>query len=564
MKRVVAIALILAVVSTLFSFSVFATTYEPSTYNTYTDGITLNNLTYFVRVTQLKATSEGTSMLPGGMESIFLVTMTMTNNSDSTLAGTIPKATIKLRDDGSVITNVYTYGGEFTLGLLTGGTLIFYPNEEFSLDSNKVVVPPHQTLSFVGAIGLPAQLDQTGSSTLDNGLRGVSLYDKANYSVTSGNYSYGNPVDLSSVINYIDDLENIGNTSNSNLTTIINSIQTLIDSVTYNGGSYNPNNTNAQFVMNEDTTTVSGVSMIISRYIGASYYLNNDIEIDSGNDVIMSTGTRVVPVVYRMSYVNNTDQYLRLRYTNSINEFFPSGSYSYEITNIQSELFTGFISVGLPTSATNRRSHYYINNTVGDYGYIAPHSQELVVIFMNFYLNDSGSITFGNPTLRFTATPVLVSDIYHPNTVYGILRDLYLSLTKKADDDNTQEAEEMNEEIHDAEQVWYDNNSEALEQVGLSNYRFNNNQTSGIYQAVTQFQAVWNALGQWTNIYIFILILSISTYIIRHEPTTRVKQYRSSVQAERAERISYYGKKNAEARSSGSGSTLKNAIRRRK
>ena len=67
MKRVVAIVIIMAVVTSLFSFPALATIYNPTTYNSYTDAITISNVTYDLRVTQFKALSEGTSMLPGGM-----------------------------------------------------------------------------------------------------------------------------------------------------------------------------------------------------------------------------------------------------------------------------------------------------------------------------------------------------------------------------------------------------------------------------------------------------------------------------------------------------------------
>ena len=91
MKRVAVIAIFMAVMASLFAFPTYATTYNPTTYNSYTDAVTYNGVTYNVRVTQLKALSEGTSLLPGGMETIMLVSLQMTNNTNSVKAATIPK-----------------------------------------------------------------------------------------------------------------------------------------------------------------------------------------------------------------------------------------------------------------------------------------------------------------------------------------------------------------------------------------------------------------------------------------------------------------------------------------
>ena len=88
--------------------------------------------------------------------------------------------------------------------------------------------------------------------------------------------------------------------------------------------------------------------------------------------------------------------------------------------------------------------------------------------------------------------------------------------------------------VHAQEQQWYQQNSTAIESTGLSNYQFTTNQKDGLSVAVTQFSDIWIALGDWNLIYIFTLILSLATFILRHRPTTRAQQRRREADLRRA------------------------------
>lgn len=80
------------------------------------------------------------------------------------------------------------------------------------------------------------------------------------------------------------------------------------------------------------------------------------------------------------------------------------------------------------------------------------------------------------------------------------------------------------ETVHQQEEQWYQDNSDAIAATGLSNFQFNANQSQALGVAVGQWSSVWSALGDWTLIYTFTLILSLATFILRHEPTTKLKQ----------------------------------------
>ena len=101
--------------------------------------------------------------------------------------------------------------------------------------------------------------------------------------------------------------------------------------------------------------------------------------------------------------------------------------------------------------------------------------------------------------------------------------------------DDSNDVSDTLDTVHSQEQQWYQQNSVAIESTGLSNYQFTNNQKDGLLVAVTQFSDVWTALGNWNLIYIFTLILSLATFILRHRPTTRAQQRRKEVDLRRAE-----------------------------
>lgn len=187
------------------------------------------------------------------------------------------------------------------------------------------------------------------------------------------------------------------------------------------------------------------------------------------------------------------------------------------------------------------------------------------VINMHFDVPADVNINFP-ASISFSDAPFgnvrIDNDTYLAPDIYSQVRDIYLYLTE-----NNQPIIDQSEDVNDGSETiesqmiaietqeaqYFSDNSAAIEAIGLNNFNFNPNSISAFSMITTQFSELWNALSDYTLVFIFTLLLSLATYIIRHEPTTKVKQYRSSVAAERAERISYYGKKNAQARAMQSG-----------
>lgn len=70
--------------------------------------------------------------------------------------------------------------------------------------------------------------------------------------------------------------------------------------------------------------------------------------------------------------------------------------------------------------------------------------------------------------------------------------------------------------VHQQEQTWYNQNSQAIESTGLANFQFSNNQQLGLNTINTLFNQLWNSLGDWTFVYTFTLMISLTMYILRH------------------------------------------------
>lgn len=577
MKRVVAIVIIMAMVTSLFSFSVFADTpVQPLQVVTYSDTSTnvrisgtAERLHYQIDSFQVvfmnPPNNYGTSCTP------ILVSFRFYNASDiPAYVGQAEFEIMASSSTGAVNTTIYGYDqistdlfiAESSYSTAEVGRIGIGASNDFAYYTG-FVIPPKTSLYFsaivyVNASAYEGVSTSTGSQESVNQITMSALNLYTNQISFSEDYPYHNqPIDFSDIINSISELADIVSTSSE--------MQNLIDVLTYSGSQYVPITDGSSYYDSGVTNTdLINFTTQIRRVLTGSFFNYNDYEIDSSNDTQNHIGSKTQYAYYSIVYRNDTNNYVRIGNYNYVDELIPSGRVAYEIVHFYSNFFSDPYLIRNNTGSQKRQLYYYVNNPINNYGYIPPNSIAHITVLLKISYDESYPPTYNVPIVGFSVVPVNVDNVYAPVSEYHILRDLFLSLVKNRADDNTQEAQDMNDDIHEAEQVWYDNNSEALEEVGLSNYRFSTSQSNGITQAVTQFQAVWNALGDWTNVYIFILILSISTYIIRHEPTTRVKQYRSSVQAERAERISYYGRKNAESRASSSGSTLKNAIRRRK
>ena len=142
---------------------------------------------------------------------------------------------------------------------------------------------------------------------------------------------------------------------------------------------------------------------------------------------------------------------------------------------------------------------------------------------------DINSITFSNPT-GWTKTNISSSaneivNWWRIDQWLGIIsgkmadeQSAYNNNSTASSDLNTSSssAETQSNTNHQTELSYYNQTNTALNNSGISNYSFNNEQVSGIGRISSDFNLVYNSLGSWTSVYIFSLTLSLGLMIIRH------------------------------------------------
>lgn len=82
--------------------------------------------------------------------------------------------------------------------------------------------------------------------------------------------------------------------------------------------------------------------------------------------------------------------------------------------------------------------------------------------------------------------------------------------------------------MHTQEQAFFNQNTQAINDTGLSNYRIGNTDAEGVASVSVDFTNIWNALSGWNVVYIFSLTLTVALTIIRHAPNAISRRMRRS------------------------------------
>lgn len=128
---------------------------------------------------------------------------------------------------------------------------------------------------------------------------------------------------------------------------------------------------------------------------------------------------------------------------------------------------------------------------------------------------------------NYTVTVNLDSDVYRGDDLDSINSSItFPSLVYESDpiyeaSVTANQIAVKEETIHQAETVWYQNNETAIQNVGLENFNFSSGTTGGLQVMQQQFSNIWNAIGDLNLIYVFTLLMSLATFILRHWPRTR-------------------------------------------
>lgn len=574
MKRAAVLGLSLCLIVALFSFPVHAENMGADTWKTGSNLI--NNVSVVADVIEARATQVGGSGSSIVWQKDFLVTVQIQNLVDSPVLINGLKFSLSFSSGSNVQLISYdSYSSDAWISNDGNYFFTIVPSNDFSY-ANGIVVPPSESIWVVGTI--TAQRTSDSNSNFNLSAVTVPTFTTAR----SDNYPYGATVNWAPLISAIDQYFNTQHVDNNNILTVLGSIKVdsaaavsslsdIVDLLTYTGSvpSYSPSNrSSTNFQLSSVSTLPAGFSMSFNISRLSSFIIDQDFEA-LYPDISFTSGSYANVFELRMLVSNSLDTAVSGPSFISISDILPRSNVTYLLLSHSSDIFSDpffadvvsgdWVTLQYRPLVTKGSLAYYPTGTHVSVAYV------LAITSTPLVVSNNTAASFSSGTYTRTNLYIPSSELFGIADLYNGLVNPSSSVTNDPGDlnDNSGTVEGQVETIHNQEMQYFQQNQQAIEDVGLSNFRFNQNYVNAFSMITTQFSSLWNALSDYSLIYIFTLLLSLATYIIRHEPTTKVKQYRSSVAAERAERISYYGSMNA-ARRAGSKTSpeMRAAVRR--
>lgn len=295
----------------------------------------------------------------------------------------------------------------------------------------------------------------------------------------------------------------------------------LIDAVVFSGSHFyfDPSSSNE---INTSVFNSDGVSVNVVRRVGSSYLIDSNVISDSYSDVDYAEYTYRVPVILSIVVTNSNNSTVRTTRFLSLNNILTTNSsYYFSLDYMSSDLFDSF-TPGRSIELRYRNRDY-------NYGYIGERSRNYTIIYGHIDVPDNITLTW--PTVDSLSTSSTFSSgysNYSPRDEFSILKDIYNAFANSDRSDQDQLSDDItstSNSIHTQEEQYFSSNAQAIQATGLSNYRFDQNQTGGISAVSNDFTAVFNALGGFNSVFIFSLTLSLALQIFRHHPIVfRAKQ----------------------------------------
>lgn len=517
--KLTSIATLLAIGVFFFASPVMAATPAFSSHKE--TALLSNNVNAELYVYQLSAEPVGTTY-----QSNFFVTMKVSNLIDTPVLVNNLAFNLVFTDASypQTIVSVDNYSTDLVLsmGNTTLSTFSVAPSEDFAY-GNGVVVPPNSSLYLVCNVCIKF-------NSASFGLSSVTI---PQFSSARGNYSYGTAVDFSPLISSLNTYFSQEHLDNNNILTLLGTLKVdtsalvsdmqdlvdqvadLIDAVSYTGPSpsisYQPNSYRNS-IYNSSNFYVS-----VSRFVGRSVPVVYDFETNASSDSLLSAGYLRIPVVVNMQIICANGS-VRGPYELTINDIFPN--------DFRPELVYTDSSVVSVWSYDNRLTVRAVNMLTYSAG-LYPAGRNSSIFIFYVYVPIGTTPTFGNFDISSLNPSVSLYDGYVPRNELDAWRhflDAYSSTDRSDLDQQSDDIGSTSDAIHTQEEQFFNQNSQAIAQTGLSNYRFSSDQTGGISAVSNDFTAVFNALGGFNSVFIFSLTLALALRIIRHGPIVRSRK----------------------------------------
>lgn len=556
MKKAVSVVLVLTIVMAFFSFNVFAdTTTRPEYIGKVNKSYTpATDLIVYLRAMEFDPVIGQEIVNVSGSPGIrvyqattsVLITVKIVNNTDyvklidpmyldlyMTYASNYPNGYGIPRG----VLNVISYSDDLlvTYNYTNGTSMTIMSSVDWTVDGC-IAVPPNSQLVGLTEIqyGSYYQYDSNGYTAKYPTLDKIELYQtptvygttKTPIGMSSGGSSYNYTSQLTQIVDFLDSIDD----SNADIYSAVDGLEAMVSQI------------------------YGSVDQIEGYVDGIEGYIDG-IEGLLGNIKTLLTWTGSFPTVSyssltRSTYTGYSDSQNRLSYT--IERVYSGGYPVLDMTDFET-----------PNNTYSNKLYkhtfvYYvdINNVYSDplrlsngrfriYQFM-PTTNIRGIQLYSFFSEDfyNPYIFIGSNAATFYVYPsqsfpvlnvghhryVVYFDVFSQSSTIPALNDPIidtLGTISVYNDEISSESDaagQLSDEIHQQETIWYDQNSSAMESVGLSNYQYNTQQYNGILGVTFQFEQLWTALGYWNLVYIFTLMLSLATFIIRHRPSTKMQQ----------------------------------------
>ena len=547
MKKVIALVMSLAIVMTFFCFDVFAADYQTVGVQTGTYNNSSHQIVISTKIVQLYSHIDSQPIYDGAAYVPFLYTTMVTNNSDQNKLVQGIRVAARYQNLGTrYLSNIENMGSDLFMTISTMATSGWFdcvPSATFSVE-NAVLVPAHRTLYCVAVVYM--ECDYTYNNVSQQYVPSPPAFDQDAYvnvvSITDGSgYEFFDPGSDNSgaafdaaladyigdpsngdVIDYLHDLYANSNTTNSSLSTIINRLDTIISAMNSWTGTvptYSPwQSYSTSATMNHSFNPSQSPSNWCTIYAMPSFEFSEDFE-KLTNSTSYFNYTTVIPCQLTYYWEVGDDGFEYNPYFNISNVVKQLNGYSIVGGDLQSN-FVG--TVRWYAAGGNYGLQCYPDFSNGYENY-ANDGDTLIMVY-NFY------IVYSDTNWSYWMTGTMTAD----SPFFFTQQSTTDSLTNQSNAIGSQ-----SDTIHQQEEVWYNQNSQAMQSVGLSNYQYTTQQYNGILGVTFQFEQLWTALGSWTMVYIFTLMLSLATFILRHRPTTKMQQRHEEAEFYRNANTSY-------------------------
>lgn len=525
MKKVIALVLTITIAMTFFCSVVFGADYQ--TYAIQTGTSTVDGVIISTQIIELYSHIDSQPIYDGSAYVPFLYTTTIYNTTDTDKLVIGAKVAARYQNLGTrYLSNIDNMSPDLTMSISTmAGTGWFdiLPSSTFSVE-NGILVPAHRSLYAVSVVymecdyiynnvsqdyrpvmpafegdaytRLTSVLDGSGYSFFDPSSGGTGTIDASTLNSALQTY-IGDPSN-GDLIDYLNTVSSGIGSTNTYLDVIVARLNTIISNMNAWSGTI-PSYAPWPSYQTSATVSMPFGTEWCTLYSTPSFEYSEDFE-KLTNSTSYFNYTTVIPCQITYYFKSDYDHDL------DVSDYFTitgvaKQNNGYSI--VGGELRSNFASV-VRWNAYNNEYNLQIFPDVDKV-----YKGDQFVLTYDFYIVysvTSGWVYWQTGTLAVNS---MVSGTYD---------------TEDNIQEQSQSIKDTTNAIHQQESQWFAQNGQALQSVGLSNYNFGSDASSGIGGVTNDFTDLFNSLGKWNAIYIFSMTLTVALTIIRYQVVSSKKK----------------------------------------